>query len=83
MKQQVKFILRSRHPNDNIDPHYQYLCHLFKTHDHLDEEDKIEISYRNYLQSPLQPLADNLESCTYETFENDKIKYDRYEDSLV
>ena len=30
----------------------------------------------------MQPLADNLESATYEVFENDKIKYDIYEDSL-
>jgi protein arginine N-methyltransferase 5 len=27
-------------------------------------------------------LADNLESATYEVFENDRIKYDIYEDSL-
>jgi type II protein arginine methyltransferase len=55
---------------------------VFKNHDKLDEEDRIEVSYRNYLQSPLQPLADNLESSTYEVFENDKIKYDIYEESL-
>lgn len=65
-----------------MENYFQYLCHVFKTHDKLDEEDKIEVSYRNYLQSPLQPLADNLESATYEVFENDKIKYDIYEDSL-
>jgi len=45
------------------------------------EEDKLEVSYRNYLQSPLQPLADNLDSSTYETFENDTIKYELYEQS--
>jgi len=39
----------------------------------------LEVNYRNYLQSPLQPLADNLESSTYETFENDAIKYELYE----
>ena len=55
---------------------------LFDIHDKLDDEDRIEVAYRNYLQSPLQPLADNLESATYEVFENDKIKYDLYEDSL-
>jgi protein arginine N-methyltransferase 5 len=82
MKQQTRFILRSRHPNDSINDHYQYLCYLFKNHDNLDQEEKIEINYRNYLQSPLQPLADNLESSTYETFENDTIKYDIYEESL-
>lgn len=55
------------------------MAHLFQTHDNLDSEDKLEVNYRNYLQSPLQPLADNLESSTYETFENDKIKYELYE----
>jgi protein arginine N-methyltransferase 5 len=62
MKQQISFIFKARHPNDSLDHHYQFLCHIFKTHDKLDEEDKIEVTYRNYLQSPLQPLADNLES---------------------
>ena len=65
-----------------MENYFSYMCHVFKTHDKLDEEDRIEVSYRNYLQSPLQPLADNLESSTYEVFENDKIKYDIYEDSL-
>ena len=83
MKQNVNFVLRGRHPSDDLDSYYQYLCHMFKTHDKLDGEEKIEFSYRNYLQSPLQPLADNLESATYEVFENDTIKYDLYEDSLV
>lgn len=82
MRQQVRVIVRSRHPNDSLESHYQYLCHLFKTHDQLDEDDRIEVSYRNYLQSPLQPLADNLEAATYEVFENDKIKYDIYEEGL-
>ncbi|CDW76653.1 protein arginine n-methyltransferase [Stylonychia lemnae] len=82
MKQNVNFILKGKHPSDDLDKHYQYLCHLFKNHDVLDEEEKIEVSYRNFLQSPLQPLADNLEAATYEVFENDTIKYDIYEDSL-
>lgn len=82
MKQNVHFILRGKHPNDDLDKYYQYLCYLFKNHDELDEEEKIEVNYRNYLQSPLQPLADNLEAATYEVFENDTIKYDIYEDSL-
>jgi type II protein arginine methyltransferase len=64
-----------------MENHYKYLCHVFSKHDELEEEDKLEVSYRNYLQSPLQPLADNLESSTYETFENDTIKYELYEQS--
>ncbi len=34
--------------------------------------------FEDYLQSPLQPLMDNLESCTYEVFEKDPIKYMEY-----
>ena len=30
----------------------------------------------------MQPLADNLESATYATFENDTIKYELYEQAL-
>ena len=36
--------------------------------------------YHDYLQAPLQPLMDNLESLTYETFEKDPIKYQQYEE---
>lgn len=53
MKQQVRMILRARHPNDDIEQYKQFICHVFKTHDVLDEEEKIEVNYRNYLQSPL------------------------------
>ncbi|KAL8873094.1 MAG: hypothetical protein Q9174_001382 [Haloplaca sp. 1 TL-2023] len=38
--------------------------------------------YQDYLQGPLQPLADNLESMTYEVFEKDPIKYDAYESAI-
>ncbi|RDA94883.1 hypothetical protein CP533_4308 [Ophiocordyceps camponoti-saundersi (nom. inval.)] len=40
-------------------------------------------SFQDWLQSPLQPLADNLESATYEVFEGDPVKYNRYEDAIV
>lgn len=49
MKKKAHFILKGKHPNDNLDDYYQYLCHLFKNHDVLDEEEKIEVSYRDYL----------------------------------
>ena len=34
------------------------------------------------LQAPLQPLQDNLENSTYETFERDTIKYTKYEEAI-
>ncbi len=39
-------------------------------------------AFRDVLQAPLQPLIDNLESETYETFERDLVKYERYEEAL-
>ena len=55
---------------------------MFNNHDStITEETRGEVQYRNYLQSPLQPLADNLEAATYETFENDSIKYELYEEA--
>ncbi|KAI0395678.1 protein arginine N-methyltransferase [Xylariaceae sp. FL0594] len=36
-------------------------------------------NFQDWLQSPLQPLSDNLESMTYEVFEGDPVKYNQYE----
>mgnify|MGYP003310089562 FL=1 len=48
----------------------------------MDEAAIAERPYRDYLQAPLQPLADNLEANTYETFERDPVKYARYEEAV-
>ena len=45
--------------------------------------EKFGAGYQDYLQAPLQPLADNLESITYEVFEKDPIKYDWYERAIA
>ena len=83
MKMQSSVILRPNCASDNLNDYSQYIAnYLFKNHDQLDKEERQEVDYRNYLQSPLQPLADNLESATYETFENDSIKYDLYEEAM-
>ncbi|KAL0470879.1 protein arginine N-methyltransferase [Neurospora intermedia] len=41
------------------------------------------VSFQDWLQSPLQPLSDNLESATYEVFEGDPVKYDQYEKAVA
>jgi type II protein arginine methyltransferase len=41
------------------------------------------INFQDWLQSPLQPLSDNLESATYEMFEGDPVKYDLYEEAIT
>ena len=81
-RHQVAVSLRSKSPHDNMENYHKYICHLFKTHDNLTEEDKVEVGFRDYLQNPLQPLMDNLESQTYEVFEKDTPKYDGYEEAI-
>ena len=58
----------------------QYLRHLLETR--RTERERIEAPYRDYLQSPLQPLADDLDSQTYEVFEQDPVKYAKYQEAL-
>lgn len=38
--------------------------------------------YEDFLQLPLQPLMDNLESQTYEVFEKDPVKYTEYQRAM-
>ena len=46
-------------------------------------QEVFESPYYDFLQAPLQPLADNLESQTYEVFEKDPVKYVRYEEAMA
>ncbi|KAK9097627.1 hypothetical protein Sjap_023124 [Stephania japonica] len=56
-----------------------YIGYLYQRMDPLSEQERFEIGYRDFLQAPLQPLMDNLEAQTYETFEKDTIKYSQYQ----
>ena len=54
MRAQVSIVLKPKYLNDNLQDYYQYVTeYLFRNHDKLDKEEQIEVSYRNYLQSPL------------------------------
>lgn len=59
-----------------------YLSYLYRKTPELSESEQLEANYRDILQSPLQPLMDNLESQTYEIFEKDTMKYQLYEDAI-
>ncbi|GAU28199.1 hypothetical protein TSUD_313580 [Trifolium subterraneum] len=65
-----------RHP---LRLYLDYVGHLYQKMDPLPEQERFELGYRDYLQSPLQPLMDNLEARTYETFEKDAMKYIQYQ----
>lgn len=62
--------------------YWGYISYLFRKQPPLDETEILEIPYRDFLQAPLQPLQDNLESQTYETFERDRPKYEGYQAAI-
>lgn len=62
----------------------QYMAHLYmKLQASKHSENSGIQEYKDRLQYPLQPLMDNLESQTYETFERDSVKYSQYELAIV
>eukprot|EP00189_Rhodosorus_marinus_P013204 CAMPEP_0184744622 /NCGR_PEP_ID=MMETSP0315-20130426/7327_1 /TAXON_ID=101924 /ORGANISM="Rhodosorus marinus, Strain UTEX LB 2760" /LENGTH=610 /DNA_ID=CAMNT_0027216379 /DNA_START=105 /DNA_END=1938 /DNA_ORIENTATION=- len=61
----------------------QYLGYLFGKQPASTEAERFEAPYQDFLQSPLQPLADNLESNVYEVFEKDPVKYVRYREAVA
>ncbi|KAK6129797.1 hypothetical protein DH2020_036450 [Rehmannia glutinosa] len=69
-----------RHP---LKSYLDYVAFLYQKMDPLPEQERFEFGYRDYLQSPLQPLMDNLEAQTYETFEKDTVKYSQYQRAVA
>ncbi|KUJ23139.1 Skb1 methyltransferase [Mollisia scopiformis] len=63
--------------------HLIYLRYLQRNQPARTSIEKFGSGYQDYLQSPLQPLTDNLESVTYEVFEKDPVKYDWYERAIA
>ncbi|KAJ1973427.1 hypothetical protein H4R35_004125 [Dimargaris xerosporica] len=62
--------------------HQKFLRYLAQMQDDMSSLEKFAAGYKDYLQSPLQPLMDHLESATYATFEQDPIKYQLYEKAI-
>ncbi|KAL8504359.1 hypothetical protein ACS0TY_022908 [Phlomoides rotata] len=69
-----------KHP---LRPYLDYVAYLYQKMDPIPEQERFELGYRDYLQSPLQPLMDNLEAQTYETFEKDTVKYSQYQRAVA
>ena len=82
----VQFIIRpleATATDSELLPYMQYLIHLQTKRPALTQEEIYTRSYYDYLQAPLQPLMDNLESATYDTFEKDPIKYSQYQKAVL
>jgi type II protein arginine methyltransferase len=63
--------------------HLVYIRYLQRNQPARSTVEKFGSGYQDYLQAPLQPLTDNLESVTYEVFEKDPVKYDWYEQAVA
>jgi len=80
----VQYIIEGRNQGHDVTLYQQYLDHLVKqaSNEQVDPLKQFATGYEDFLQSPLQPLMDNLESSTYEIFEKDPIKYTEYHKAM-
>ncbi|KAI5642510.1 PRMT5 arginine-N-methyltransferase domain-containing protein [Phthorimaea operculella] len=69
----------------NIEFYLQYLYQLWQRRRNPAEDPMLSYArgWEDYLQTPLQPLADNLDTHTYNVFEKDPVKYDQYQKAIV
>ncbi|XP_023939076.2 protein arginine N-methyltransferase 5 [Bicyclus anynana] len=69
----------------NIEYYLQYLYRLWKKRPYIADDPMLSYAkgWEDYLQIPLQPLADNLDTHTYNVFEKDPIKYDQYQKAIA
>ncbi|XP_063627348.1 protein arginine N-methyltransferase 5 [Cydia splendana] len=66
--------------------HYrQYVARLWARRPAPNQDPMMDYArgWEDYLQTPLQPLADNLDTHTYNVFEKDPIKYDQYQKAIT
>ncbi|CAF1559295.1 unnamed protein product [Adineta ricciae] len=85
IKLKVQFIIKGINARDSMlfEPYLQYLKHVTRQTEPTNRIlESFTHGYEDRLQVPLQPLADNLESRTYEIFEKDPIKYVQYEKAV-
>jgi protein arginine N-methyltransferase 5 len=74
---------QSRKSKADPTPHLSYIRYLQRNQPQKSTIERFGGGFQDYLQAPLQPLTDNLESITYEVFEKDPVKYDWYERAIA
>lgn len=84
----IHVVLSGRPLHGTDGSHLQYFQYIQHLHSQLGKAAGDSLNswvqpYNDYLQAPLQPLMDNLESQIYETFEKDPVKYDQYEKAIA
>jgi len=67
----------------DVGPHLDYVARLFQSRPAPTQAELFGQSHLDCLQSPLQPLQDNLDMGTYRMFEEDPVKYVQYEEAVL
>ncbi|XP_063367944.1 protein arginine N-methyltransferase 5 [Cydia amplana] len=69
----------------SADHYRQYVARLWQRRPAPNQDPMMDYArgWEDYLQTPLQPLADNLDTHTYNVFEKDPIKYDQYQKAIT
>ncbi|RKP27969.1 protein arginine N-methyltransferase 5 [Syncephalis pseudoplumigaleata] len=84
LSRSVEVIVRAEAPvaEAQVAHYQQYVRHLAANPPPPSHCEAFATGYQDYLQAPLQPLMDNLESSTYQVFEQDPVKYVQYEEAV-
>ncbi|KAG7173372.1 arginine N-methyltransferase 5-like, partial [Homarus americanus] len=82
-KLHAQFVITGPLRHQHFKLYQQYLEHIIRAQLEADPLTDFARGYEDYLQCPLQPLMDNLESQTYEVFEKDPVKYAEYERAII
>ncbi|KAF1989330.1 arginine N-methyltransferas-like protein [Aulographum hederae CBS 113979] len=80
---EAQAIPQNQYSSPHPTPHLNYIRWLQRHQPARSTLERFGSGYQDYLQAPLQPLTDNLESITYEVFEKDPVKYDWYEKAIA
>jgi len=79
----INVIIKGASLHQNLKYYAQYIDHINATIVETDSLANFARGYEDYLQIPLQPLMDNLDSGTYEIFEKDPVKYREYQKAIT
>jgi len=81
----VQYVIEGRSMGHDMKQYKQYMDHLVNLTGKRMAPNPVQSyasGFEDFLQTPLQPLADNLEAQTYEVFEKDPIKYTEYQRAI-
>ena len=74
----AEFVLHARSTANGMLPYQMYLKHLVSRIPEMTQQERFESPYHDYLQAPLQPLMDNLESALFDHAKKESMDSERF-----